>query len=163
MARFDYFLAAGVLGGVVAGVATNPIEIVFNRMQVDEMYPVQARRNYKHFLDGFYRTMEEGALFRGGIANGLKMAMIVTTMSGMFDLCKENSYFFFGPHWINRLWSTVVACLCGTLASMPFDHIRTRLHTMRPLPDGQMPYNGTLDCLTKVSVGYDVTLLDLQI
>jgi len=136
MARFDYFLAAGLLGGATAGILTNPIDIVFNRMQVDEMYPTVARRNYRHFLDGFYRTMEEGALFRGALANGLKLGMLCSSMSGIFDLCKENSYYFFGPHWINRLWSTVVASLCGTLASMPFDHIRTRLHSMRPLPDG---------------------------
>ena len=150
MARFDYFLAAGVLGGFTAGLVTNPIDIVFNRMQVDEMYPERARRNYRHFLDGLYRTMEEGALMRGSIANGLKLAMICSSMSGIYDLCKENSYYFLGPHWINRLWSTVVACLVGTLASLPFDQVRTRLHTMRPLPNGVYPYNGTLDCLTKV-------------
>jgi dicarboxylate transporter 10 len=121
MARFDYFLAAGVLGGFTAGVVTNPIDIVFNRMQVDELYPERARRNYRHFLDGLYRTMEEGAIMRGSIANGLKLGMICSSMSGIYDLCKENSYFFLGPHWINRLWSTVVACLVGTLASLPFD------------------------------------------
>lgn len=32
MARFDYFLGAGVAGGAVAGIITNPVEIVFNRM-----------------------------------------------------------------------------------------------------------------------------------
>jgi solute carrier family 25 oxoglutarate transporter 11 len=150
MARFDYFLGAGVAGGAVAGLATNPVEIVFNRMQVDELYPERARRNYRHFLDGFYRTMEEGALMRGSVAGALKLGLLCSSMAGIFDLCKENSYYFFGPHWINRLWSTVIACLVGTLVSMPFDHIRTRLHTMRPLPNGVMPYTGTLDCLYKI-------------
>lgn len=150
MARFDYFLFAGLLGGVTAGLLTNPIDIVFNRMQVDEMYPEGARRNYRNFLDGFYRTMEEGALMRGAMANALKMGLLCSGMSGLFDLCKENSYYFFGPHWINRIWSTVIAALVGTLATMPFDMIRTRLHTMRPLPNGVMPYHGTLDCLQKV-------------
>lgn len=151
MARFDYFLAAGVLGGFTAGVITNPIDIVFNRMQVDEMYPEGARRNYRHFLDGLYRTMEEGALMRGSVAGGLKLAMLCSSMTGIYDLCKENSYYFLGPHWLNRLWSSVIACLVGTLTSMPFDMIRTRLHTMRPLPNGVLPYNGTLDCLQKVT------------
>ncbi len=32
MARIDKFLYAGVLGGVTAGILTNPIDIVFNRM-----------------------------------------------------------------------------------------------------------------------------------
>jgi hypothetical protein len=39
MARIDFFLYAGILGGATAGFLTNPIDIVFNRMQVDELYP----------------------------------------------------------------------------------------------------------------------------
>jgi solute carrier family 25 (mitochondrial oxoglutarate transporter), member 11 len=153
MARFDYYLGAGLLGGATAGILTNPIDIVFNRMQVDELYPDAARRNYRNFLDGLYRTMEEGALMRGASANALKLGLLCSSMAGIFDLCKENSY--------NRLWSTAVACLVGTLLTMPFDMIRTRLHTMRPLPNGVMPYNGTLDCLQKVSfINYPNTLID---
>lgn len=100
------------------------------------MYPEGARRNYAHFLDGMYKVMEEGALMRGSIANGCKLAAICSSMTSIFDLCKENSYFFFGPHWINRFWATAVAVTIGTVTSMPFDMIRTRLHTMRPLPTG---------------------------
>lgn len=33
---------------------------------------------------------------------------------------------------------------------MPFDTIKTRLHTMRPLPNGVLPYKGTWDCLMKI-------------
>jgi len=40
LARIDKFAYAGILGGLVAGIVTNPIDIVFNRMQVDEMYPL---------------------------------------------------------------------------------------------------------------------------
>ena len=39
LARPDYFVAAGAAGGLLAGIITNPTEIVFSRMQVDEMYP----------------------------------------------------------------------------------------------------------------------------
>jgi hypothetical protein len=39
LARPDYFVAAGAAGGLLAGIITNPTEIVFARMQVDEMYP----------------------------------------------------------------------------------------------------------------------------
>ena len=39
VARIDYFMYAGILGGFTAGLVTNPIDIVFNRMQVDELYP----------------------------------------------------------------------------------------------------------------------------
>lgn len=150
LARGDYFVTAGLLGGLVAGIATNPFEIVFTRMQADELYPIQARRNYKNYLDGLMKVSDEAALFRGAAANGLKLGAICASMTSMFDLCKENSYFWFGPSWINRLWSTIIAVTIGTIVSMPFDMIRTRLYTMRPLPNGIMPYSSTFDCLAKI-------------
>lgn len=39
VARIDKFIYAGVLGGMTAGIAMNPFDIVFDRMQVDELYP----------------------------------------------------------------------------------------------------------------------------
>lgn len=136
VARPDLFVLAGAVGGAVAGVLTNPIDIVFNRMQVDEMYPQAARRNYSNLLEGLTKVAEEGALFRGASANALKLAALCSSMTNVYDWCKENSYFFFGPHWINRLWATAVAAGLGTAFALPFDMIRTRLHTMRPLPTG---------------------------
>mmetsp|Transcript_24000 Transcript_24000/g.18325 ORF Transcript_24000/g.18325 Transcript_24000/m.18325 type:complete len:314 (-) Transcript_24000:41-982(-) len=150
LARPDYFVAAGIAGGLVAGIATNPFEVVFTRMQADEMYPLVARRNYANFFDGLYKVMEEGALMRGAVANGAKLAALCASMTSIFDLCKENSYYFLGPSWVNRFWSTAIAVTIGTAVSMPFDNIKTRLQIMRPLPNGQMPYTGTLDCLAKI-------------
>ncbi len=62
MARGDYMLYAGLVGGFLTGVATNPLDCVFTRMQVDEMYPENYRRNYKSFYDAFTKTLDEGAL-----------------------------------------------------------------------------------------------------
>lgn len=38
-ARADMYAYAGIAGGLAAGFLSNPFEIVFSRMQVDEMYP----------------------------------------------------------------------------------------------------------------------------
>ena len=73
-------------------------------------------------------------------------------MTGIHDLAKENSYYFFGPSLINRLFATTCAVTVGTLVSMPFDMIRLRLHTMRPLPNGEYPYHHTFDALIKVII-----------
>ena len=75
---------------------------------------------------------------------------MAASMTSMYDWCKENSYYFLGPHMVNRLWACIAAVTVGTLITMPFDAIRVRLQTMRPLPNGVMPYNGILDCLTKI-------------
>ena len=151
MARFDFYLYAGVLGGLVGGIMQNPFEIVFTRMQVDEMYPEQCRRNYKNFADGLMKVAEEGALFRGSIVNGMRFAGLMCAAGGMADLMKENAYFFFGPAAITRIAATATGVLTAFALSMPFDAIRTRLHTMRPLPNGQYPYRGGLDCFQKMT------------
>ena len=78
-------------------------------------------------FDGLYKSMEEGVIMRGALANGLKVGALSCSMTSIFDLCKENSYFFLGPHWLNRFWSTAVVTTIGTLVSMPFDNIRLRL------------------------------------
>lgn len=87
---------------------------------------------------------------RGAAANGLKIAGICASMTNAYDWCKENSYFFLGPHWINRFWSTAVAAALGTAFSLPFDAIRTRMHTQRPLPNGVLPYSSSYDCFKKM-------------
>mmetsp|Transcript_4837 Transcript_4837/g.5730 ORF Transcript_4837/g.5730 Transcript_4837/m.5730 type:complete len:167 (-) Transcript_4837:20-520(-) len=63
---------------------------------------------------------------------------------------KENAYYFLGSNPTNRLLATLLATVVTTLASMPFDTLRVRLYTMRQLPNGVWPYEGTLDCLTKI-------------
>jgi hypothetical protein len=86
-------------------------------MQVDEMYPKVYRRNYKNFLDFMMRACDEGVLLRGAIANGLRVGMICSSMTGVYDWCKENSYFFLGPSWINRFWSTAAATVVEVIKS----------------------------------------------
>lgn len=149
-ARLDWMIMAGVAGGFTAGVLTNPVELVFTRMQADEMYPEQARRNYRSFIHGLMKACDEGVLLRGAMANGCKLAAICASMTNAYDWCKENSYFFLGPSFANRLWATAVATVIGVAVSLPFDAIRTRMHTMRPLPNGQLPYSSTYDCAKKM-------------
>lgn len=39
IARPDSYVLAGVVGGAVAGILSNPFDIVFTRMQADALYP----------------------------------------------------------------------------------------------------------------------------
>lgn len=141
---------AGTAGGLLAGAITNPIELVYTRMQADAMYPDAYKRNYRNFAHGLGKAVDEGVLLRGALANGLKYSAILCSMSHANDWMKENSYFNLGPSWINRFLGTTLAVGCGVAASMPFDNIKTRLHTMRPLPNGKLPYYSTWDCFKKI-------------
>lgn len=148
--RGDKYIFAGLGGGMVAGLLTNPIDLVFARQQVDELYPEQCRRNYKNFMDGLMKAADEGVLLRGGVANGARIAALCFSMSTVYDFLKENAYYFMGPTFWTRIWCTAAAGLVGTAASMPFDTIRVRMHTMRPLPDGSLPYLSSYDCFKKM-------------
>lgn len=126
LARPYEMVFAGLGGGFVAGVLTNPIDCVYARMQVDEMYPERYRRNYSSFYDGFIKTAQEGALMRGALANGLRIGAIAASMTSIFDWVKENAYYFFGPAWMTRFGATVAAVTVGATASLPFDMMRVR-------------------------------------
>lgn len=149
-ARPDYYIMAGMAGGMVAGVVTNPIEMVFARMQADVMYPEAYRRNYKTFMQGLMKCVDEGVLLRGAMANGLKYGALCASMTNVYDLIKENTYYFLGPSHINRLVATTGAVALGVACSMPFDTVRLRMHTMRPLPHGELPYTSSYDCALKM-------------
>ena len=61
-------------------------------------------------------------------------------------------YYYFGPIMLNRFLATSLAVGCGVALSQPFDTIRTRMHIMRPLPNGELPYINSIDCANKVSL-----------
>lgn len=89
-------------------------------------------------------------MFRGALANGLKLGGLVTCSTGIYDWLKENAYYFFGPVEFVRAAAVTGGVATAMVMSMPFDTIRTRLHAMRPLPNGKLPYTGTFDCLGKI-------------
>lgn len=147
-AKPEKLLYAAVPAGLIAGIVTNPLEIVFARMQVEDL---GYRRNYTSFYDGFVKTCQEGAIFRGAIANGLRISMLLGTMTGLADWMKENSYYFLGPSNINRALGTIFGATVGSIASMPFDTIRMRLYAQQALPNGKMPYAHALDVFNKIA------------
>ena len=96
------------------------------------------------------KVAQEGALFRGALANGMRLGGLGAVSSACYDWMKENQYFFFGPIAMVRIVSTAVGVGAAMVLSLPFDAVRTRLHTMRPLPNGTYPYTGTVDCIAKM-------------
>lgn len=137
----------------MAGVVTNPIDIVYNRQAADALYPRHLSRNYSSFIDGLTKAHLEGALFRGAVASGLAYGALLGSMSNFYDFNKEYWYWFFGPaDWLRPVILLPTALL-GMACYLPFDNIKVRFHTMTPLPNGEMPYKSFLHCFT--SVEYD--------
>jgi hypothetical protein len=96
------------------------------------------------------KVVDEGVVLRGAAANGLKYGALCASMTNVYDLIKENMYYFLGPNILNRLCATAGAVALGVTFSLPFDAIRLRMHLMRPLPNGQLPYSSSYDCALKM-------------
>ena len=144
------FSLAGFLGGFTAGFISNPIEIVYNRQVSDSLLPEGYKRNYSNFIDGLLKVNHEKVAFRGAVAGGCAFGMLNASMSSFYDFVKEYLYFFFGPPaWLRPLVMVPTAIL-GAALYLPFDNVKVRLHTMRNLPNGELPYTGMMDCFYKV-------------
>lgn len=142
---------ASFAGGFVAGVFTNPVDIVYNRQATDALLPNHIKRNYSSFVDGLMKVNAEGALFRGSIASGWSYGMMIASMSYFYDYAKEFLYWVFGPtNWLRPL-VLLPTVYIGTLCYLPFDNLKVRYHTMTPMPDGTMPYRGFVDTVKKVN------------
>jgi hypothetical protein len=141
---------ASFFGGFCAGVVTNPIDIVYNRQAADALYPKGFQRSYSSFIDGLVKTHLEGALFRGSIASGCAYGMLGASMSYLYDFLKEYVYWFTGPTLWLRPMVLVPTAVVGTCLYLPFDNVKVRFHTMTALPNGEMPYKGTLSSLAKI-------------
>jgi solute carrier family 25 oxoglutarate transporter 11 len=142
--------SASFLGGYCAGFITNPVDIVYNRQAADALYPKGMNRNYSSFIHGLTSVHAEGAIFRGAVASGIAGGVSLSTMSYFYDYAKELVYFWFGPtQWLRPLVLVPTAYL-GTALYLPFDNCKVRLHTMRALPSGEMPYAGFFDCFSKI-------------
>jgi solute carrier family 25 oxoglutarate transporter 11 len=50
----------------------------------------------------------------------------------------------------NLVVSSVVSGIAASVASLPFDLVKTRLQKMRPNADGTMPYKGFFDCTKQI-------------
>lgn len=72
-------------------------------------------------------------LFKGSLANVVKMAMINITLTGPYDYMKEKIWLVFGDFGFNHFVSLVWAASWCTLLTLPFDNVKTRM--MKQFPD----------------------------
>ena len=114
------------------------------------MLPQGFKRNYSSFIDGLIKANHEKVLFRGVGASALALGGLGGSMSNVYDFLKEFNYFIFGPVVWLRPVCLIPTALAGAIFYLPFDNIRTRLHTMKSLPNGELPYQGTFDAMEKV-------------
>lgn len=138
--------------GAFGAFVINPLDVVLVRAWADVKRPPAERRNYKNIFDGLIRvTKEEGitTLWRASTPNiaraiGLNLGMMLP-----YQQTKEYLYKYFGDTLPNHAISSVIAGICASTLSLPFDNVKVKLVNMKPNAEGKMPYKGFGDCLLK--------------
>lgn len=146
--------AASFTAGCLGSFVGNPMDLSLVRMQADTTLPVAERRNYTGVLDAIKRTAsEEGvtALWKGvsatmARASALNMAMLISydTVREKLTASRPND----SPFKI-QVVSSMLSGVATSVASLPFDNIKTKVQKQKAGPDGVLPYKNIMDCLQK--------------
>lgn len=150
-------LSAGLASGALSSFIGNPFDLSLVRMQADSVLPPAERRNYGNVGAALSRIVrEEGvlALWRGSSPTIARAMALNSSMLATSDQAKEALGPYLGGETAlpTLLLSSLLSGITASVASLPFDMVKTRLQKMRPGPDGVMPYAGFIDCARKIAV-----------
>lgn len=97
---------------------------------------------------------EEGVatLWRGTTPTVARAMVLNAAQLGGYAQAKETlkATGWFGDTYYLHFAASLIAAVVCTAVSIPIDISKTRLQTMKKLPDGTYPYRGTLDVMSKV-------------
>lgn len=145
-------VGAALFSGALGAAIGNPADLAMVRMQGDGRLPAEARRNYRSVGDALTRIVkEEGVLsLWKGCGPTVYRAMAVTVgQLAVYDQAKEAiQHRHLVPEGLPaHIAAAFTAAVAASLASNPFDVLKTRLMNMTPDPvTGAAPYSGALDC-----------------
>ena len=153
---FAKMTACGLGAGAIGAAVGNPADLAMVRMQADGRLPVELRRNYKHGGEALMRVVrEEGvlALWRGCSPTVTRAMIVTASQMAVYDKCK--AVILDATHMKDGLavqtGASFFAGIVAALTSNPIDLAKSRLMSMKPCPDGKLPYTGTLDCIVKTA------------
>jgi len=146
-------IGVSFLAGCISSILVTPFDLVLLRCQVDNTLQVCQRRNYKNFLEAFYKISKaEGffKLWRGGIPIILKQSFANIACLSSFD--QFNEYFHFRKYnpMNSVMISSMIASIFASLISLPFDNSKTRIQRMIKSSNGEYPYKGCIDSLIQI-------------
>lgn len=132
--------------GFIGGFFGNPADMVNVRMQNDMKVAAEARRNYKHAIDGLYRVAAEEGVSRwmAGVSMTATRGLLMTMgQVAVYDQAKQMlmGTGVFDDTIPTHLTSSLIAGTVATILTQPFDVMKTRLMNAQP---GQ--YKSVVSC-----------------
>jgi len=143
---------AGFLAGGLGAIFGSPADLSLIRMQADGTLPPDQRRNFKGVGDALITTVKEegiGGLFTGCGPTAVRAMALNMGMLASNEQAKESLKDMGVTGLPNTLGASAIAGFFASFFSLPFDYVKTQLQKMKPLPDGTMPYSGSIDCAVK--------------
>jgi solute carrier family 25 oxoglutarate transporter 11 len=143
-----------ILCGAIGATVGNPADLCLIRMQADSNLPPEQRRNYKNVGDALMRTVkEEGffSLWRGSGPTVIRAMVMNFALLVPFEETKKLLVPYVDSVRMRSIYGAIVAGALGSVLSLPFDNVKTKLQKMKKGPDGKFPYNGVLDGLVKTA------------
>jgi solute carrier family 25 oxoglutarate transporter 11 len=98
-----------------------------------------------------YHRTDTSFQYRGFFPYALRMFLLNSFLIWPYNSANEKLYVTFGEVYTNRIIATLYAAALGTILTVPFDNIRTRIQyqsTDRSI--NRMTYRGFFDCITKI-------------
>ncbi len=145
---------AGISAGSIAALVANPTDVALVRMQADGTRPLENRKHYSSAFDALRRiSREEGVL-------ALWKGVTPTVIRAMSTNFGQLACFSEAKHQIGKYTdlsgqartalAAAVAGLAGTVVSLPFDFVKTRLQNQSMASKTSLTvYSGTLDCFVQ--------------
>jgi hypothetical protein len=139
------FSAALITGGTGAAIA-NPFDLIKTRFQACLPHEPRPYKNTIAALVAIYQT--EGGikgLYKGWIITSTRSAILTSSQLGAYDSIKNNlllQHLKMQEGLKVHLISSLLAGLCTTTATIPFDVIKTRY-----MSDKTNRYKGIIDCI----------------
>jgi len=149
-------MASAMTAGGTAQAIAVPMDLIKVRMQSDGRLVASGKLNAPRYngladafrkifraegLTGFYRGCWP-AIQRAALVNLGELTTYDTAKNAVVERFGDN----IGCHIFAAICSGFVASVCST----PADVAKSRIMSQVPLPDGTLPYNGTIDCWRKI-------------
>ena len=135
----------GAIAAGTAGFIASPFDLILLRKQVD--HTLEQPRNYGSVFKAITQAGEKSFkdLWVASIPNSLKYGSMAWVMIQIYDSTIEFFPRIWGDVFFNKLAAVAVTSVFGTIASLPFDNVKTKLQWQ---PTGGQ-YKGFGDCWCK--------------
>ncbi len=144
---------AGLTAGGLAAMVGNPADLALIRMQSDGLKPKAERANYTGVVDALGRIAKtEGisAWWAGAYPTVVRAMALNFGQLAFFSEAKSQLKDTSLSPRAQTLTASAIAGFFASFFSLPFDFVKTRLQKQSRGPDGKLPYNGMMDCFSKV-------------